>query len=85
MVMDTPLPPISSPFALLSSLGVSSSLAVEVLVGLVILFWVVYTLIAIYHWMHYSHAALIAIPAITVHLVISGILILFALSGLVAL
>lgn len=44
-------------------------------------FWTVYTLVAIYHWLRYSHASLIAFPAIALHLFVSFILITFALSG----
>ncbi len=44
-------------------------------------FWVLYTLVAIYHWLKYSHASLIAIPSIIVHLAISFALISYALFG----
>ena len=82
--MTSTLPPISSPFAFFGGLGISSMLVGEILFALVVFMWAVYTAVAIYHWLRYSHAALIAIPAIVVHLAVSVLLILFALSGLVA-
>ncbi len=44
-------------------------------------FWVVYTLVAIYHWLKYSHASWLTFPAIAVHLFVSFILISYSLSG----
>ena len=43
----------------------------EWLLYLVIVFWLIYTVVAIYHWLKYSHASWIAWPAIAVHLVVS--------------
>lgn len=82
--MDTPLPRISSPFALIGNPSISAHMIAGGLLVLVLILWALYTLVAIYHWVRYSHAALIAIPAIAVHLVVSAILILFALSALAA-
>lgn len=48
---------------------------------LVFAFWAIYTLVAIYHWMRYSHAALIAIPAMLVHVAVSIALMSYALSA----
>jgi len=47
-----------------------------------VLYWIVYTIIAIYHWFTYSHKAKIAYPAIVVHLVVSFVLVNLAISGL---
>jgi hypothetical protein len=82
--MDTRLSPVSSPFALLGHFGISPLGAGEVLLVLVLVLWALYTLVAIYHWLRYSHAALIAIPAIIGYLVVSAIFISFALSGAAA-
>jgi hypothetical protein len=46
-------------------------------------FWGLYTMVGIYHWIKYSHAAAVAYPAIFVHLAVSGALALIVLSGLV--
>ncbi len=60
--------------------GAFSSLPLLIL-SIIFLFWAVYTLVAVYHWIKYSHAALIALPAIGVHLFISLAFISYALSG----
>lgn len=44
-------------------------------------FWAIYTLVAIYHWLKYSHASWVAFPAIGVHLFVSFALMSYALSG----
>jgi hypothetical protein len=80
--MDAPLPALRSPFDLLGVYHISPTLVAGVLLAVVVLFWGVYTLVAIYHWVRYSHAAAIAVPAIGLHLVVSVIFILFAASGL---
>ncbi len=44
-------------------------------------FWAIYTLVAIYHWLSYSHASWVSFPAIAIHLAISIALMSYALSG----
>jgi hypothetical protein len=56
-------------------------LITKILLGFVFIFWAAYTIIAIYHWFKYSHASLVAIPAIVAHLCVSFALIAFTLSG----
>ena len=43
--------------------------------------WAVYTVVAAYHWFRYGHRSWLAIPAIGVHLVVSGLCILLIASG----
>lgn len=44
--------------------------------------WCVYTLVTAYHWLRYGHRSAVAIPALITHVLISGYLALFAISGL---
>ncbi|MCR4334028.1 MAG: hypothetical protein NUV60_03415 [Patescibacteria group bacterium] len=85
-MLDQPLQPFSPPdfvsdywlpFQFKGSLGV----AVEWVLYAVFIFWAIYTLVAIYHWLKYSHASWIAFPAMAVHLLISFVLISYTLSG----
>lgn len=80
---DQPLQPFSPPSSLTALLpaGVSAGAAVEWALYIVFAFWAVYTLVAIYHWLQYSHASWVAFPAIGAHLFISFALIAYALSG----
>jgi hypothetical protein len=49
----------------------------------IILFvWFIYTLVVSYHWFRYGHRSWFAIPAIAMHLFVSGFCIIFAISGL---
>ena len=71
------------PFALPD--GVSIHLSTGTVVGWVLLIvcvlWAVYTLTACYHWIRYSHAPAVALPAIIVHVAVSAAIMSFALSG----
>jgi hypothetical protein len=82
---DVPLQPFSPPTALFDKLNLSTTIspgiALEVLLFAVFGFWALYTLIAIYHWLKYSHASLIAFPAIAAHLFVSFALMTYALTG----
>lgn len=79
---DQPLQPFAPP-AVFSHLSgtLSAGAAVEWVLFIVFAFWVVYTLVAVYHWLKYSHGSVVAYPAISIHLGVSLILMGFALSG----
>lgn len=78
-----PLQPFSPPTFLLAYLphGLSGGVIVEWALYAVFAFWALYTLVAIYHWLKYSHASWVAFPSIAVHLFISFALMSYALSG----
>jgi hypothetical protein len=80
---NQPLQPFSPPDSLIPflSTSVSQGIIVYIAFAIVFVFWGIYTLVAIYHWLKYSHASVIAIPAIVMHLGISFILIVYAISG----
>jgi hypothetical protein len=79
-----PLQPFTPPTAVLNNFhisGVTESTILQLLFWAICVYWVIYTLVAIYHWLRYSHGSLVAFPAIIVHLIVSVLLLLFALSG----
>lgn len=80
---DTPLQPFAPPTSLVHYFptGFSSGAALGWLLFAVFVFWAIYTIVATYHWLKYSHGSLIAFPAIAVHLFVSLALISYALSG----
>ncbi|MCX6790292.1 MAG: hypothetical protein NTV60_02055 [Candidatus Kaiserbacteria bacterium] len=86
---DEPLRPFAPPAFFESgqfgsSLGgnfFSAGLVVEWVLYVIFAFWAIYTFIAVYHWMKYSHASWVAFPAIATHLLISFALMSYALSG----
>lgn len=61
--------------------GISADMLVTWVLYAVFAFWAVYTLIAIYHWLKYSHASWVASPAIALHLAVSIAIMSYALSG----
>lgn len=80
---DQPLQPFAPPTDLLTYLpdGISAGAIVEWVLYIIFAFWAIYTLVAIYHWLKYSHASWVAFPSIALHLFISFSLMAYALSG----
>ncbi len=80
---DQPLQPFAPPAALLAYLPNSIPIGAVVTWALyaVFAFWAVYTVVAVYHWLKYSHASWLAFPAIAAHVLISLALMSYALSG----
>lgn len=82
---DQPLQPFAPPTALFNQLHISGAFSPNLIIQwflyLVFAFWFIYTLVAVYHWLKYSHASWIAFPAIGIHLFISFALIVFTLTG----
>ncbi len=76
-----PISSISSPLTPLFS-HINFSQVIAVVFALFFLFWLIYTLVASYHWLKYSHKSSVAIPAIITHILVSGFLALYAVSGL---
>lgn len=72
-----PLVPIHTP----AFFAFSQGQVLEVVFGLVFFIWALYTLILAYHWIRYGHRSWIGIPAIIIHLLVSGALFLMAVSG----
>ncbi len=68
-----------TPPALLTTIDPSAIVSV----GFFILFvlWVVYTVVTAYHWLRYGHRSTIALPALGIHVFVSGYLAMFAVSG----
>lgn len=82
-MVDQPLQAFSPPTSLLTYLpdGISPGLLVQWVLYIVFAFWAIYTIVAIYHWLKYSHASWVAFPSIALHLFISFALITFTLTG----
>jgi hypothetical protein len=82
---NQPLQPFSSPSALFSQFHLSgvfpSGTVTTWVLYAVFAFWALYTIVAVYHWLKYSHASLVAIPAVALHFLISIALMSYALSG----
>lgn len=76
-----PLQPFPPPSAFLTNLSISPGMMVTWALYIVFAFWALYTLVAIYHWLKYSHASWVALPAIAAHLFVSFAFMAYALSG----
>lgn len=75
------LPALQSPFVtIFSFVNVSQIISVVFLV--LFLIWLVYTIISAYHLLRYGHRSSVTIPALIVHLIMSGFLALYSVSGL---
>lgn len=54
----------------------------SVVFALIFLWWLIFTLISIYHWLRHAQDSWIAVPAVALHLFVSGWLIFYATSAL---
>ncbi|MDP3402555.1 MAG: hypothetical protein Q8S35_01200 [bacterium] len=77
-MQSDPLVPFAPP-AFLQTVNVDQ--VVSVVFALLFILWALYTLITTYHWLRYGHRSSIAIPALITHVVVSGFLSLYAVSG----
>ena len=53
-----------------------------VVITIVFIWWAVFTLVAVYHWMRYARDTWLAVPALAVHLFVSAWIFIFATGGL---
>ncbi|MBU2159166.1 hypothetical protein KKD81_00690 [Patescibacteria group bacterium] len=60
---------------------VDPSKVVSIFFVVLFIIWVLYTLITSYHWLRYGHRSSVAIPALITHVLVSGFLALYAISG----
>ncbi len=56
---------------------------VPVVFFLVFFIWAVYSLVAAYHWLRYGNNTTVALCALSVHVIVSTLLAVYAVSGLV--
>jgi len=78
--MNQPAVPGFPDLAIFGPMTLSTGLAVVVTV--VFIWWLIFTVVAIYHWMRYARDSWVAIPLIALHLFVSGWIFVFATGGL---
>jgi hypothetical protein len=49
--------------------------------ALALAYWIIYTIVAVYHWHTYAHNPAVAYPSVVLHLFVSLVLISYAASG----
>jgi hypothetical protein len=55
--------------------------AIAVLITLLFIWWVIYTVVAGYHWFRYARDSWVAVPAMAFHLIASAWIFIFAIGG----
>lgn len=63
-------------------LGTSPAMVFLTIIALVAIGWLIFTSILFYHWRKYAHASAMAATLFAVHLVVSLVLFLLALSSI---
>lgn len=53
-----------------------------VIVLIAFLIWMVFTVVVAYHWFRYAHRSWVTVPALALHVFVSGNILLYALRGL---
>lgn len=76
------VPAFESPISFSALSGISIESVLSVIFTLVFIWWIVYTVVAIYHWVRFGRASWAAVPAVALHLAVSGGIIVFMTSGL---
>jgi hypothetical protein len=72
-----------SPLALPSFItGAPAEMVVSIIFTLLFIWWVVYTVVVTYHWVRFGRSSWVAVPALAVHLAVSGGIFVFMTSGL---
>lgn len=61
---------------------VTSEGVISVIFTLIFIWWLVYTVVAIYHWFRFGRSSWVAVPAVAVHLAVSGMIFVAMTSGL---
>lgn len=64
------------------STSIDASALIPALFALIFIIWLLYTLVSTYHWLRYGHRSWAAVPALGIHVFISGSLMLYMMSGL---
>ncbi len=57
-------------------------MVLAVVITIVFIWWAIYTIVVIYHWMRYARDTVVAVPVIVLHLFVSGWIFVFATGGL---
>ncbi len=73
-----PVAPFTPPVFLT---GIDPAQVISVIFTVLFIIWALYTLITAYHWLRYGHNSAVAIPALITHVLVSGFLALYAVSG----
>lgn len=74
--------PLTTPFSSLPLFTASEAQGfISVAFALLFLLWAIYTVVTGYHWLRYGHRSAVAIPALITHVVVSGFLSIYAISG----
>ncbi len=53
-----------------------------IVITIVFIWWAIFTVVAIYHWFRFARDSWLAVPAVAVHLFVSGWIFVFATGGL---
>lgn len=78
---EGPLVAVRSPLSFIEELPSSEDVIAVIFTGVFII-WAIYSIVAAYHWIRYGHDSWVAFPALLMHVVVSALLMLFAISGI---
>jgi hypothetical protein len=73
-------PPTTLPFV--QSGSMSMQIALVWFFYFALAYWIIYTIVAVYHWFTYAHSPSVAVPATALHLFVSFVLLSYAISGI---
>lgn len=81
--LTVPSPNIPSiPTLSLTPVAVDIESVVAVIITIVFIWWAIYSLVVMYHWLRYGRESWLAVPALALHFAVSGWIFVFATGGL---
>ncbi len=78
--MQPQVPTTPNMLAFFPAASLESVLAV--VITLIFIWWLIFTLVVIYHWWKYSRESALTVPAIALHIFVSGWIFVFATGAL---
>lgn len=81
VVASSPNIPTIPVFSMLPN-TVSIESVVAIIITIVFIWWAIYTLVVMYHWLRYGRESWFAVPLLALHFAVSGWIFVFATGGL---
>ena len=77
--MEGQAPPIPTSLGFIAPPNLEQMLAI--FVTIVFIWWVIFTVVVIYHWLRFARDSWFTVPILVFHFFISGLIMVFALGG----
>lgn len=81
-MLPTSAPPVSLTPLFTGFTSANLEIVLAVIITIVFIWWAIFTVVGVYHWMRYARDTVVAVPILVLHFVVSGWVFIFATGGL---